>query len=275
MSMYDKALSIYELVWSQDEDNTEIMHRIAQIQADLKKYSKAAENYRKIIEIDPYDGRAGFAYIDSIYEQYAGTDEKEKKFFDYKNKFREEAESRQKDPMAYFLMGYAYMRLIPTLSMTTDDKVAADSAFKMAISIDPDFPWSYFAMRRLYDKEGLNSEEPDYSAAIDIAKKAVERNPNMAVAHYELAEAYNENLKINMKLDAIEEYRNAISLDNDFIEAHFKLASLYKTRNMFDESMKEYNRVIELAPNTPHAKDARRSLIYIEKNIAKRKEEDK
>jgi tetratricopeptide (TPR) repeat protein len=127
-------------------------------------------------------------------------------------------------------------------------------------------------MRRLFDKEGMDSEEPDYKAAIEIAKKAVDRNPNSAWAHFELGEAYNENMSLNMKNEAMEEYRKAISLDKHFVEAHFKLASIYKTKNMLEEAMKEYNKVIELDPNSSYAKDARRSLIYIEKNIAKKKE---
>jgi tetratricopeptide (TPR) repeat protein len=271
LGMYDKAISIYEIIVSDEEDNVETLHKLAELNFILKQYKKAADYYKEIIKYNSYDGQAAIGYIDSIYIDYAEADEKEKKFYDFKKKFKDDAESKTKDAMAYFLMGYSFMTLIPTISMTTEDKVSAVSAFKMAISIDPDFLWPYFAMRRLQTKEGINSEEPDYTGAIDIARKAVERNPNDAWARFELAEAYNENLKVNMKNDAIEEYRNAIRINNDFVEAHFKLASLYKTKNMLQESMKEYNRVIELKPNSSFAKDARRSLLYIEKNLAKKK----
>jgi tetratricopeptide (TPR) repeat protein len=268
--LFDKSIAVYEIIISQEEDNLEARHKLAELYVNMREHRKASEQLKAILDYDSYDGKAAIGYIDAIYNDYNEADEKERKFYELKNKFKDEAERKAKDPMAYFLMGYAYMTLIPTLSMTQDDKVSAVSAFKMAISIDPDFAWSYFAMRRLYDREGLNSEEPDYNAAIEIAKRALERNPNMAQAHFELAEAYNENLRTNLKNDAIEEYKKAIALDNNHIEAHFKLASLFKTKNMLLDSMKEYNRVIELSPNSSYAKDARRSLIYIEKNITKR-----
>ncbi|HNY12021.1 MAG TPA: tetratricopeptide repeat protein, partial [Candidatus Wallbacteria bacterium] len=84
--------------------------------------------------------------------------------------------------------------------------------------------------------------------------------------YFELGEAYNENYKANMKNEAIYQYKKAIGLSPDYVEAHYRLASIYRVKNMFDEAVAEYNKVIELDPNGIYAKDAKRSLIHIEKS---------
>jgi len=76
----------------------------------------------------------------------------------------------------------------------------------------------------------------------------------------------NENYDVNMKSEAMSEYKKAIQLDPNFVEAHFRLASILRVKNMFDKAIEEYNKVIELDPTSPLAKDAKRSLIHIERS---------
>jgi tetratricopeptide (TPR) repeat protein len=71
-----------------------------------------------------------------------------------------------------------------------------------------------------------------------------------------------------MKTEALEEYKRAVELDPMMIEAHFKIASIYRILNNYDEAIREYNRVIQLDPSSSFAKDARRSLVHIEKSRA-------
>jgi Tfp pilus assembly protein PilF len=64
----------------------------------------------------------------------------------------------------------------------------------------------------------------------------------------------------------MQEYRKAIQLDPNYVEAHFRLARIYRVKNMYDRASEEYNKVIELDPTGPLANDAKRSLVHIERS---------
>ncbi len=105
-----------------------------------------------------------------------------------------------------------------------------------------------------------------YSQAIQICKKALEIDPENARGHYELAEAYNENYEQNMKTEAIKEYRCAAALDSEMIESHFRLAGIYRMKRMYDKATESYQMVMEIDPTGNYARDAVRSLVFIERN---------
>ncbi len=68
--------------------------------------------------------------------------------------------------------------------------------------------------------------------------------------------------------EALQEYMKAVYLDPTMVEAHFKIATIHRILNNYDEAIKSYNRVIALDPTSNYAKDARRSLVHIEKSRA-------
>ena len=107
-----------------------------------------------------------------------------------------------------------------------------------------------------------------YDDAIKICRQALKKNEGNSRAYFELGEAFNENYDKNMKSEALEEYRSAVRLDPSMIEAHFKIASIYRIVNNYEEAIAMYNRVIALDPTSNFAKDARRSLVHIEKSRA-------
>jgi tetratricopeptide (TPR) repeat protein len=69
-----------------------------------------------------------------------------------------------------------------------------------------------------------------------------------------------------MKTDAIKEYRSAIGLDQEFIEAHFRLAGIYRMKKMYDKATESYQMVLDIDPTGNFARDAVRSLVFIERN---------
>jgi len=114
----------------------------------------------------------------------------------------------------------------------------------------------------------LAGQKGKYDEAIKICWEALRRNPHDARAHFELGEAFNENYDKNQKSEALSSYREAIIFDPNMVEAHFKIASIYRILNQFDEAISSYSRVIALDPTSSFAKDARRSLVHIEKSRA-------
>jgi len=137
--------------------------------------------------------------------------------------------------------------------------------FKQANSSDPNNLWPYWGLKIVYNKQSISGKHM-YDEAIAICRKALKVDENNPRAHFELGEAYNENYDQNMKNEALNEYRRSIQLSPEFVEAHFRLASIYRVKNMFDKAVEEYNKVIELDPTSILAKDAKRSLVHIERS---------
>jgi tetratricopeptide (TPR) repeat protein len=81
-----------------------------------------------------------------------------------------------------------------------------------------------------------------------------------------LANALNEDYETNRKTEALENYKKALKLDPTSIEIYFKIASIYRIRNQQKEAIQSYKRVIEQDPTTKYAKDAKRSILHIEKS---------
>ena len=239
--------------------------RLATIYFDNKEYQEGLDCTRKLISLDPNNGEHRITLIEKLKEVAEVDPNKDKIFTKYKREFQSAVELNPDDAMAHFDHGYAVLTMSSSLSLSENDSSLAISEFKNAISKVPDNPWGYWGLKRVYTKESI-AGKPRYNEAIDITKKALERSPEMARSYLELANALNEDYETNRKSEAFENYKKAATLDPDSVEVFFKLASLCRIRNQFEDSMQYYQRVIELDPTTAYAKDARRSLIHIEKS---------
>ena len=168
--------------------------------------------------------------------------------------------------MAHFDYGYAILTLTSSFSLSEEELSLSISEFKRAISVAPNIPWGYWGLKRVYNKESISGRHR-YQEAIEICRKALEFNES-SQAYCELGNALNEDYETNRKTEALENYKKALVLEPDFIEVYFKIASICRIRNNYDEAMQFYRRVIELDPTTSYAKDAKRSLVHIEKSKA-------
>jgi tetratricopeptide (TPR) repeat protein len=247
-------------------DDVEIYHKLGDIYFVNQDWEKAIATYKKIVDFSPEDGLARRKIIDSYYKMYEKDENRASKYFavlsEYKNKALEENPS---DAMAHYELGYAYVKLSSSFILTSEEKNNSILEFKQAISIDPDNLWPYWGLKMVYNKESIDGEHM-HNEAISICKEALAKDPKNPRAHFELAEAYNDNYEKDMRREAISEYKKAIELDPNFVEAHYKLASIYRVKGMYDEAIEEYNIVIELDPIGLYKKDAKRSLIHIEKS---------
>ena len=81
-------------------------------------------------------------------------------------------------------------------------------------------------------------------------KKAVEKNPNLAKAHFGLG---NVAMKKNMLEEAADHYRKAFQLDSTFVEAYQKFSDAYiEIGNPDDAFQTKYNPVMQ-NPDDPMA----------------------
>jgi len=70
-----------------------------------------------------------------------------------------------------------------------------------------------------------------------------------AIKHYALA---NEELDNNMYDDVLEQLRQALHADSNFVEAHGLLADLYRQMRKHKEAVEEYNKAMALNPEYSH-----------------------
>lgn len=81
------------------------------------------------------------------------------------------------------------------------------------------------------------TEEQKYNKAIASFKKAIEKEPDNALAHYTLGGMYT--LK-DRNEDAIEEYKKAIELDPGYPDPHYSLGFVYEKVGKKKEAEGEY-----------------------------------
>ena len=240
--------------------------KLTQIYIEGKEYDEAAQTLRKLIDLEPENGIHRIELID-LYKLACETDDnKDQLFSNYLDEFASAVKANDQSVMAHFDYGYAILTLNSNFSLSEEELSLSISEFKRAISVAPNNPWGYWGLKRVYNKESISGRHR-YQEAIDICKKALEFNET-SQAYCELGNALNEDYETNRKTEALENYKKALFLEPDFIEVYFKIASIYRIRNNYDEAMQFYRRVIELDPTTSFAKDAKRSLVHIEKSKA-------
>ena len=203
--------------------------------------------------------------IDLFKEAAEGLDSKDDTFDEYKKEFQQSVKNNQQDSMAHFDLAYAALTLTSGFALSEDESSLAISEFKQSIALAPNNPWGYWGLKRVYTKESV-SGNAKYQEAIDICKIAMHKTKQSAQAFCELANALNEDYETNRKAEALENYKKALKLDPASIEIYFKIASIYRIRNQQKDAIQSYKRVIEQDPTTKYAKDAKRSILHIEKS---------
>lgn len=150
------------------------------------------------------------------------------------------------------LASYAQLDLVPTLetrfrdfafSLLIEGKYdKAKEAFTKAIEVNKNDAWSYAARGNarvlLKDPQGLF----DTKTGVEILRDEY--------THSALAFNLEMEGKIN---EAIEEYKKAIAKNKDYIVAHYNLARLLEIQAKYDDAMNEYKEAIRIEPEFPLA----------------------
>ncbi|MBD3258421.1 protein kinase [candidate division GN15 bacterium] len=152
--------------------------------------------------------------------------------------------------------------------------VEADSAFAMAYyglaTTSPDYGERRRAVElamanidRAGERDQAHIRSVDYTmhhqtdSAIAILEESVEDYPDDKIAHYRLAQVYNQAGQI---AEAIEGFEQAIAIDPLFGDAHNSLAYAYHKLGQHDKSLTAINRYIELHPDEANPYDSRGDL---------------
>jgi len=77
----------------------------------------------------------------------------------------------------------------------------------------------------------------DYTAAVELFRRAIEQNPNLAVAYNNLGATYNA---LGRHQEALEVLQNAVNIQPDYAEAHYDLGVAYNNLGRNREAVAAY-----------------------------------
>jgi tetratricopeptide (TPR) repeat protein len=260
-----KAKEFLKLMIQDDPGNTKAIERLIRIHIESKEFDEAGKLAKELIALEPENGQHRVTQIELLKVAYENEPKRDEIYDRFRQDFAQHLRKNSQDPMAHFDYGYASITLTAGLSLSDEDVSQAVSEFKQAVSLAPNNPWGYWGLKKVYNKQSITGTHR-YQEAIDICKRALEKCGESAQAFCELANALNEDYETNRKGEAIETYKKALALDSEYIEVYFKMASIFRIRNQYAEAEEYYRRVIELDPTHSYAKDAKRSLIHIDKS---------
>lgn len=106
-------------------------------------------------------------------------------------------------------------------SLEGTDKTAAESAYRRALALDPDFADAYLNLGALL------CEAKRCREAVELYDEAIRRCPDTAVLHFNRAIALEDQGLVN---EALAGYDHCLRLDPEFADAHFNAARLHEHR---------------------------------------------
>ncbi|MDA9798046.1 tetratricopeptide repeat protein, partial [Luminiphilus sp.] len=102
-------------------------------------------------------------------------------------------------------------------------------------------------------------EAEEFESALRYLEKALENEPNLAGAHYNLGITFQELGRLD---EAEASYTKAIALKPDFAEAYSTLGNTHKELGRLDEAEASYNQAIALKPDYADALYNRSLLLF-------------
>ena len=146
-------------------------------------------------------------------------------------------------------------RLMIGLGMALDLRGRYDEAVKTllkAADLNPSDPRCYLFLSKAYDSSPNQAEE-----VIQRFRRYAELKPNDALAQYYYAMSLWKGKRLedsNVDLQMVQSLlQKSIRLDGSLAEAHLQLGNLYADQHLYEKSLPEYKRALELNANLPDA----------------------
>ena len=186
---------------------------------------------------------------------------------------------KQSEAIRYYRLG--------TVQFEQGKTLDAIESLKKAIHLDAKYDEAHYYLGYIY----MQQSEPD--RAVKELKKAIGINPYFTDAHNQLGIAYRDMAKYDRAMEefqialndkayrtperihlnigylylkqekypeAIASFERAVSLNAQYARGMLGLATAYQASGKRDLAEKEFRRVIETAPDTPEAAQARQAL---------------
>lgn len=225
---------------------------------ELLDYENSLKDYDKAISLD---SKCALAYNNRGYTKY-----KQK---DY--------EGALKDYNKAILLN-------PNFKMAIDNK--ANLFLEVCLEDDKDFMEKYYLSLGIYNINSGNFPEAlknldetlELNSKSDIAylykgiachslgkdKKAYEYYTKAIEINKKMIDAYFNRAQLIMKdnpKEAIDDFVTAIALDSKFIDAYYSLAAVQKNLGLYEDAVKNLDKIIELEPQAVNAKALKKLIL--------------
>jgi tetratricopeptide (TPR) repeat protein len=98
-----------------------------------------------------------------------------------------------------------------------------------------------------YLKQGLARQEANqFQAAIELYKKAIELDPRLVPAHFNLGVAH---LQLKQLAQAMSAFKRLTEIDPDFAEAYASLGMIYLSEQNYQKAANEFEQALRLKPD--------------------------
>ena len=217
-----------------------ITRRYKQIGDMLYRYSQIAEDFKRVIALEPNNSEAhyhlGMTYIDLDQRQ------------DAKEIFLKTLQFSQKYKGVYLQLGL--------IAEWEGEHQEAISLFEKELQIDPESIAAYQRLGDLY-----SSYSADFGRAKEILERALESQPN----HVPTLLNYASTLYYLDQLGAAtEHFEMVIQLDSKNLTANYNLALMYEYTGKTQQAINRWKKFLELNPPTQWKEEAEQHLRQLQ-----------
>lgn len=219
---FDEALAQLEALAAKQPSAKGLAHEFGIVYYKKSDYLKAAASFQKALQENPGDGEAtqllGLSYyLAGRVADAIGPLEKVQTWYPSAN------------VDASYILGICYMQ--------TKDYPNARKAFAKMFAVPPDSAASYLFTARMMLRFDFDMPAEDY------AKKAVELDPKLPLAHMLLGEIYLYKSRVP---EATEQFQKELELNPGDAAVYYKLADAYSRAQKYEEAEKLLQRSIWL-----------------------------
>ncbi|MFM6405409.1 MAG: tetratricopeptide repeat protein, partial [Microcystis sp.] len=125
--------------------------------------------------------------------------------------------------------------------------------YNKAIELNPNFAMAYNHRGVLYD------HQQKYELALADFNKAIELNRNFAMAYYNRGGLYQDQKKYEL---ALADYNQAIEINPNYAEAYYNRGLVYYHQQKYELALADYNQTIDINPNDAEAYNNRGGIYY-------------
>ena len=194
---------------------------------DAEQYDKAKKILKGLVKSNPDNGK-NFFYLGDVYLREAEVDSAS--MF-----FNKGLATKDKATLNFIGLGQIDLDNKKTVEAQANFDKAASNIKKKDVD-------ELLLIARAY----VNSENPNYKKAIEVAKKALLIDEKNAQGYLVLGNAYFGDNNTN---EAYSAYRSAYEFDSSLLAAKMKMASITKNAKAFSEAVKSFNEIIKVNEN--------------------------
>jgi tetratricopeptide (TPR) repeat protein len=218
----EEATALANAVLADDPKNTGALNVLGLARYKSRDLKGAAEYFEKALEIDPRHPEVHFN-LGNVYQAMKRLQEAEVQF-------SAAVEAQDKFVLARYNLGKIYEE-----TGRTDQALAQ---YRRCVDLDPQFIFGYMDAGRILEESG------DFEGAITNYKRAIELQPAVKELRVHLGNSYFQSGRPDGIEKAEGEYRAAIGIDENYVDALYSLGVLMAGAQRHEEGATWFRRAL-------------------------------